>query len=69
MLDQIETRVRLAMVTTSVTSGPERALKDHTSILEAIRSGDPEQAEAQARKHIDRLRSSLLETMTREQHP
>jgi len=69
MLEQIETRVRLAMVTTSVTSGPERALKDHMSILEAIRSGDPEQAEAQARRHIDRLRSSLLETMTREQHP
>jgi DNA-binding GntR family transcriptional regulator len=69
MLDQIETRVRLAMVTTSVTSGPERAVEDHSSILEAIRSGDPVKAEAQARRHIDRLRRSLLEFITQEQHP
>jgi DNA-binding GntR family transcriptional regulator len=69
MLDRIETRVRLAMLTTSITSGPRRALEDHEAIIEAIRSGDPGKAEAQARRHVDRLRHSLLAGPIREQHP
>jgi DNA-binding GntR family transcriptional regulator len=67
MLDRIETRVRLAMVKTSITGGPDRAIEDHAGILEAIRSGDPGTAEARARKHIDRLRHSLLAGLTPEQ--
>jgi DNA-binding GntR family transcriptional regulator len=61
LLDGIQTRVRLAMVTTTVTAGPRRALEDHRQILDAISSGDPELAERRAREHIARLRRSLLD--------
>jgi DNA-binding FadR family transcriptional regulator len=55
------------MVTTSITSGPDRALEDHAAIIEAICSGDPDRAEAQARKHVNRLRHSLLESLAQEE--
>ena len=61
MLDAIQTRVRLAMVTTTVTAGPRRALQDHKAILAAISAGDPDLAERRAREHIARLRQSLLD--------
>jgi DNA-binding GntR family transcriptional regulator len=61
MLDAIQTRVRLAMVTTTVTAGPRRALQDHQAILAAISAGDPDLAERSAREHIARLRQSLLD--------
>ena len=61
MLDAIQTRVRLAMVTTTVTAGPRRALRDHQAILAAISAGDPDLAERSAREHIARLRQSLLD--------
>lgn len=60
LLDGIETRVRVAMLKTSTTSGPYRALEDHEAILQAVRSGDPVAAEAQAREHVERLRRALL---------
>jgi len=60
LLDRIETRVRLAMLATSVTSGPQRALEDHEAIFAAISKGDPHSAEAKARGHVDRLRRALL---------
>lgn len=60
MLDEIQTQVRLAMRTTSVTGGPRRALEDHRAILAAIRSADPDAAERAARTHVARLRDVLL---------
>ena len=60
ILDSIQTRVRLAMITTTVTAGPRRALADHQAILDAISSGDPGEAERRAREHVSRLRRSLL---------
>jgi DNA-binding GntR family transcriptional regulator len=59
LLDEIQTRVRLAMLTTTETSGPALALKDHREILEAIRKGDPDEAERRAREHVGRLRDTL----------
>ncbi|GAB3577735.1 GntR family transcriptional regulator [Amycolatopsis endophytica] len=58
-LDEIQAQVRLAMVTTAVTSGPSYAVEDHQRILEGIKSGDPDRAERAAREHIARLKVAL----------
>lgn len=58
-LDEIQAQVRLAMVTTTVTSGPSTAVDDHRRIVEAMRSGDADAAEAHARTHIARLKHAL----------
>jgi DNA-binding GntR family transcriptional regulator len=58
-LDDIQIQVRLAMQTTSVTGGPERALDDHRAILAAIDAGDGLAAERASRDHIIRLRDAL----------
>lgn len=60
LLEEIQTRVRLAMRTTSHTAGPRRAMADHQAILRAIDAGDAEAAEAAARAHVARLREALL---------
>jgi DNA-binding GntR family transcriptional regulator len=60
LLDGIQARVRLAMLVTSVTSGPIRAIEDHQAIIDAIESGDPERAERVARSHPMRMREALL---------
>lgn len=60
-LDQIQTKVRLAMITTSVSQGPESALRDHERILTALQQRNPAHAEEAARAHIRRLRMSLAE--------
>ncbi|MGH3321207.1 MAG: FCD domain-containing protein [Streptosporangiaceae bacterium] len=60
LLDDIQTRVRLAMRTTAVTGGPRRALEDHRAIFAVIRSADPTVAEREARRHVARLRGVLL---------
>lgn len=62
LLDDIQTQIRLAMRTTTVTGGPRYALTDHHAILTAIESGDPAEAERAARAHIARLRVALLES-------
>lgn len=59
LLDDIQGRVRLAMLTTTVTSGPSLAVEDHRLILEAIVARDAELAEQRARAHIVRLRQAL----------
>jgi DNA-binding GntR family transcriptional regulator len=59
MLDEIQTLIRLAMNTTTVTGGPAKALKDHQAILRAVRSGDATAAEQAAREHIVRLAGAL----------
>ncbi|MBB3051178.1 DNA-binding GntR family transcriptional regulator [Prauserella isguenensis] len=59
LLDDVQTRVRLAMRTTTVTSGPRQALDDHRAILTAIEAGDATAAEQAARAHIFRLRTLL----------
>lgn len=61
LLDEIQTQVRLAMRTTTVTGGPRQALDDHRAMLAAVESGDPAAAERAARAHIARLRCALLE--------
>jgi DNA-binding GntR family transcriptional regulator len=61
MLDEIQTQVRLAMLTTSVVAGPQSAVRDHRTIFEAIASGNPDEAERAARAHIARLRIALRE--------
>lgn len=59
VLGEIQMLIRLAMLTTTLTAGPARAVRDHRRILDAVRAGHPEQAERAAREHIARLRESL----------
>ncbi|MEU3269338.1 GntR family transcriptional regulator [Saccharomonospora sp. NPDC006951] len=61
LLDDVQTQVRLAMRTTTVTAGPRQAIDDHRAILTAIESGDATAAEQAARAHIFRLRTVLLQ--------
>lgn len=61
LLDELQVRVRLAMLTTAVAGGPHKALEDHRTIFRAIESGDPAGAELAARAHIARLRKTLEE--------
>jgi DNA-binding GntR family transcriptional regulator len=58
---EIQTRVRLAMLTTAVTGGLRNALTDRRAIYDKIRAGDAERAEGAAKAHVARLRCSLLE--------
>lgn len=60
LLDNIQTQVRLAMLTTSATAGPQLALEDHRLIYREINAGNTIGAEHAARKHVSRLRDSLL---------
>lgn len=60
LLEGIQSRVRLAMRTTTITGGPHNAVRDHRAILAAIEAGDPAAAEAAARAHIARLHAVLL---------
>lgn len=60
LLDDIQTQIRLAMLTTTVTAGPHKAVADHRALYRAIRDRDPGQAEHTARAHIARLREALL---------
>lgn len=60
LLDDVQTQVRLAMRTTTVTAGPRQALDDHRAIVTAIDAGDAVAAEQAARAHIRRLRGVLL---------
>jgi DNA-binding GntR family transcriptional regulator len=61
MLALLQSKVRLAMLTTSVTAGPQQALADHEAILAAIERRDEAGAEAAARAHIARLTRALRE--------
>lgn len=59
-LDRLQGQIRLAMATTSRRGGgPPVALAEHRAILDAIRTGDGDQAERVAREHIRRLQESL----------
>ncbi|MHB8293828.1 MAG: GntR family transcriptional regulator [Acidimicrobiales bacterium] len=60
LLDNIQTQVRVAMLTTAVSAGPRQALADHVAIYERIADGDSDGAERAAREHVVRLREALL---------
>lgn len=64
LLDRLQSKIRLAMVSTVVSAGPERAVHDHTAIFSAIADRDPDRAEQLAREHVARLRAHLLRTHT-----
>lgn len=59
LLAQIQGKIQLAMLTTSVYGGAAEAVHDHEQILEAVKSRDPDAAEQTARIHIARLRAAL----------
>lgn len=61
LLDNIQVQVRVAMLTTTVTAGPRKALTDHVAIYQRVLDQDPDGAEEVARHHIRRLRENLLE--------
>lgn len=58
-LRQMQARIQVAMLTTSVSAGVHLALADHERIYQAVISGEPGPAEAAARDHIVRLRVAL----------
>ena len=58
-LAALQSKIRLAMLSTSVTAGPARALADHEAILAAVAARDPDEAERVARAHIARLTALL----------
>ena len=60
LLNHLESQVRLAMLTITVTSGPKIAFHEHTLIYDAIEAHDPDLAEKTSRAHIARLRNTLL---------
>lgn len=64
-LEQIQGKIRLAMVTTVVHPGPKRAVEDHRRILEALERRDAAAAERAARAHVERLTASLATSMRR----
>jgi DNA-binding GntR family transcriptional regulator len=60
LLDQLSHRVRLYRYRSShMTSRPQRALKEHHQILDAIEAGDGELAELLMRRHIRAARQSV----------
>lgn len=60
LLDQLSHRVRLYRYRSShMTSRPQRALKEHHQILDAIEAGDGELAELLMRRHIRAARESV----------
>jgi DNA-binding GntR family transcriptional regulator len=64
-LMRLQSLVRLGMQTTMQLPGsPSRALSEHEGILVAVIARDPDNAEASARAHIDRLRSALQTSRT-----
>ncbi len=65
LLDQIESQVRIAMLTVTVTSGPHLAVDEHKLIYKAIQSRDPDGAEKCMRAHISRLHETLLHQIPR----
>jgi len=57
---RLQSLVRLGMRTTMTVPGsPGHALSEHEEILAALIAQDPDDAERKARRHIDRLRSTL----------
>jgi len=57
---RLQSLVRLGMRKTLVIPGsPAHALSEHEEIRDAIIAGDPDEAEAKIRGHIDRLRETL----------
>ena len=60
LLNHIESQVRLAMLTITVSSGPHIAVDEHKSIYKAIQRHDPNGAEKAARAHIARLHDTLM---------
>lgn len=59
MLDGVQSRVMIAMRSTSLTGGMTQAVADHQVIFEALCSGDPDAAGEAARSHIRRLKELL----------
>src|SRR6185503_1996106 len=57
MLEHVWQRMRLSITTCLTTSITHRSLDEiaerHVAVLEALRSGDPDRAEAAIRRHIE----------------
>jgi DNA-binding GntR family transcriptional regulator len=62
MLDGVQSRVLVAMRSTSIAGGMVQAVADHQAIFEALGSGDPEAAAEAGRAHIRRLKELLRAT-------
>lgn len=58
-LDQLKDKVRVAMRTTSVTRGTDRALADHKQIFDALVARNADAAADAAAGHVARLREAL----------
>jgi DNA-binding GntR family transcriptional regulator len=64
MLGQIYQRIRNAMVSRVIPTGPAQALSDHQAILKAIRARDPAGAHRAATGHVMRVYGKLAARRT-----
>lgn len=65
-LDRLQGEIRVAMNTTHrLNGGMQQALAEHEEILAALERNDPHAAEEVARRHIRRLRESLVESQSK----
>jgi DNA-binding GntR family transcriptional regulator len=59
MLDQIYERIRTAMISRVIPTGPEQALADHRAILKAVAARDSSAASLAAGSHVMRICGKL----------
>lgn len=68
-LRRLQGQIRVAMTTTVARrGGMHAALSEHRALIDAIRGGDPAEAENVARDHITRLRESLHDAALADHH-
>lgn len=60
MLGQVHARIRSAMISRIIPTGPEQALADHRAVLDAIKRRDSLAADKAARVHVMRVYSRLV---------
>ena len=60
MLGQVHARIRSAMLSRIVPTGPEQALADHRAVLEAIKRRNSLAADQAAREHVMRVYTKLV---------
>lgn len=67
--EQIQDRIRVAMLSTVLTAGQALALEDHRRILDAIVASDAGHAERAGRAHVRRLLQALNDSLTDDDRP
>lgn len=65
ILNNLQDQIRLVLRTSaSIPGRMPKAIAEHRQILEALRTGDPERAETEARRHNSLIREAVLAHLT-----